>query len=190
MNVQGNRIAEIARSCLGKPYRHRAYGPNSFDCLGLLIFIAKEMDYQVPYVPAYSKNPSGLAMKGHFEKHAIPIHIGAVRPGDFLHMAWGNQPQHVAIVTKETPLTVCHADSQLCMVVEHVLTVQWRGKIRGAYRFPQIEDSTAEATSECCDSRAASILSSSWVETAATKRHADTLDFSPAAYQTCHKWRS
>ncbi len=52
---------------------------------------------------------------------------------DFYFMAWGREPQHVALITDHG---IIHSYSGVGKVVEHSLDERWRQRIAAAYRFP------------------------------------------------------
>ncbi len=52
-------------------------------------------------------------------------------------MAWGREPQHVALVTDHG---IIHSYSGVGKVVEHGLDDRWQQRITAAYRFPYFEE--------------------------------------------------
>ena len=135
MNDRG-QIVTLAESQIGKPYRHMERGPQAFDCLGLLLWIAEQIGFELPHVEPYSRNPSGRRMALALQQYARSIRISAAGPGDFLHMAFNRQPQHLAVLV--APSTIVHADSQRGRVVRHRLSGDWLEKVRAAYAFPEL----------------------------------------------------
>lgn len=135
---QADKIISVARGLIGTQYRHMGRDRTGIDCLGVAIYVAKALGMDVPPTGDYSRNPSGRRMMLAFREHAIPIRVSEAEPGDFLHMAFQQLPQHVAIITESDPMTIVHADSVVGRVVEHPLSATWRARIRGAYRFPEI----------------------------------------------------
>lgn len=134
---QRERIVELARSLVGVPYRHMGQDKTGMDCLGVAVWIARQIGIEVPHIGEYSRVPSGRRMILGFRQHAIPIRLSEALPGDFLHMAFTQQPQHVAIITSVNPWRVVHANSVDGKVVEHSLNTEWLSRVRGAYRFPE-----------------------------------------------------
>lgn len=134
---QRQKIVELARSLVGVPYRHMGRDATGIDCLGVAIWIAEELGLPVPEVGDYSRVPSGRRMMLGFREHAIPIRLSEAEPGDFIHLAYSRQPQHVAILTGVDPWRVVHADSIVGRVTEHSLSNGWLARIRGTYRFPE-----------------------------------------------------
>ena len=133
---RAQRIVALARSQVGAPYRHLGRDAGGFDCLGLALWIAERLGLTVPPIPAYSRTPSGRYMAQQLRTHALPIRVSQAIPGDFYHMAFNRQPQHIAILVEQDPARIVHADGQRGRVVEHALSAAWQARIRAAYRFP------------------------------------------------------
>lgn len=134
----GDEIVALARSIIGVPYRHMGRDTTGMDCLGVVLRVAELRGYELPVVGEYSRNPSGKRMARLLCKHAIQIRPNMARSGDFLHMAFGRHPQHLAIISSDDPTRIIHADSEVGRVVEHTLSDGWIDRVRGAYRFPDL----------------------------------------------------
>jgi len=126
-------IVTAARSFVGVPYRHQGRTKNGLDCVGLLIVIAHGLGISDFDVSGYARNPSGNMMRRVLRHHTIQIDLSEINHGDILHMAFGKQPQHIAIVSNDFPIRIIHADAVVGSVVEHGLDAEWRSKVRGAY---------------------------------------------------------
>ena len=127
-------VVEAARAYLGTPYRHQGRTQRGLDCIGLVLRVAHDLqitDYEVSH---YGRVPSGRMMQRLIEEHCRKIAINQAVIGDMLHMAFEDQPQHVALLTDRGMI---HADSRRG-VVEHGIGDQWRMKIRAAYQLPGI----------------------------------------------------
>lgn len=127
-------IVHEARAWLGVPYLHQGRTRHGIDCIGLLIKIAHSLGLSRFDIDGYSRLPSGRMMSRLMREHMSRLAISEALPGDVLHMSFGMQPQHVAIITKLHPVSVIHADSERGKVVEHVLDAQWMRHVRGVYR--------------------------------------------------------
>ena len=101
-----SRAVQLAKSKLGKPYKWGATGPNSFDCSGLIYWVAKQMGKSIPrtsreqsdYGQSVSKNaliPGDCVFFGS-PVHHVGMYIGG---GNFIHA-----PQ-TGDVVKITPLS-------------------------------------------------------------------------------------
>ena len=130
-----NEFVDIARQWIGVPYRHQGRTRQGVDCIGLAIACAQALGLPVYDVDGYSRAPSGGMMRRLLKAHTDPMALSDIEPGDLLHMAFNEQPQHLAIVSNLQPLRIIHADGLVGRVVEHGLDGQWRGRIRDAYRI-------------------------------------------------------
>ncbi len=45
---KGQKIADFAKSLVGKPYRYGSTGPNSFDCSGFVVYVYKNFGINLP----------------------------------------------------------------------------------------------------------------------------------------------
>jgi cell wall-associated NlpC family hydrolase len=129
--INPDDIIATARRLLGVPYRHLGRDMHGVDCLGVLIWTARELGIDPPEYD-YTRNPSASRMRRLLGEHMHRIQITEAKPGDILHAAYRAMPQHLLILT--TPTRVLHADSESGRVVEHVFAGPWPGRIRGAYR--------------------------------------------------------
>ena len=127
-------LIDAARELVGTPFLHEGRSPAGVDCYGLLIVLAQRFGLDIPIERGYGLRPSARHMREQLRANATPIAPGELLPGDLLHMKWGDQPQHLAIVSSVAPLRIIHADGIVGRVVEHGLTKPWRERVRGCYR--------------------------------------------------------
>lgn len=132
-------IVEESRKWLGVPYLHQGRTANGLDCIGLAVVVAHALEVSDYDIDGYSRVPSGHMMKRLLSEQMRPIPVEDARMGDFLHLAFSGQPQHIAIITKTNPVYIIHADSVFGKVVEHRLDDKWRARVRGAYRLPGLD---------------------------------------------------
>ena len=133
---------ESARSWLGTPYRHQGSAKGiGCDCLGLIRGIWRELCGVEPEEPgAYSttwslrSGPDRLMAAA--ERHLLPVDMSQALPGDVLLFRWrsGAPATHCAIVDESG--RIIHA-YQGASVVSTALPNSWRGRIAGAFRFPE-----------------------------------------------------
>lgn len=128
-------LVDSARALLGVPFRHEGRSPTGVDCYGLLIVVGRANGLDVPIETGYGLRPSGRHMRDQLRAYCDPIGLAEAQPGDILHLKWGREPQHLAIVSDVDPLRILHADGIIGRVVEHGLTGDWRESVRGAYRI-------------------------------------------------------
>ena len=144
VRISRDEIVGMARGCIGTPYEHQGRVSNgTLDCAGTVVHIYN-MNAPKLGLPPYTKTnygrmPNPKRMVEELRAHLIPIAVGEAREADVLHFAWKlNYPaQHLAILT---PTGIVHAHEGVGRVVEHPFTSEWRGRVRGAYRFPGVED--------------------------------------------------
>lgn len=99
-NGGGNsRAVTLAKSQLGKPYKWGATGPNSFDCSGLIYWVAKQMGKSIPrtsseqsrYGQSVNKNalqPGDLVFFGKSKVHHVGMYVGG---GQYIHAPQTNE---------------------------------------------------------------------------------------------------
>lgn len=125
-----------ARKWVGVPYRHQGRSRTGVDCIGLAVVVVRDLGVMDYDIDGYGRTPSGRMMTRLLSERCQPVPLADIEEGDLLHMAFGGQPQHVAIVSGTNPARIIHADATAGHVVEHGLDATWRGMVRGAYRIP------------------------------------------------------
>lgn len=89
MAVNGNDVVTEARKFLGDPYQYGATGPSSFDCSGLVYYVAKQLGFSVPRT-SEEQYQSGT-----------PVTVDQLEPGDLVFAAGSDgtasAPGHVGI---------------------------------------------------------------------------------------------
>ena len=135
-------IVSAARSWIGTPYHHQASCKGiGADCLGLVRGVWRDCfgaDCVEP--PAYSRDwaeASGIeTMLAGARQHLVAVDTKDIQPGDVIvfRLRQGFVAKHAAIVA--TPETMIHAMED-CPVSEVALSMWWRRRIAGAFRFPQ-----------------------------------------------------
>lgn len=83
----GEKIVNIAKKYLGKPYKYGAAGPNSFDCSGFTYFVYKQVGINL------ARNSSGQA------KNGTKVSRSDLQVGDLLifTVTRGSSPGHTGI---------------------------------------------------------------------------------------------
>lgn len=131
MVTRRSDVVEHARTYLGVPYVHQGRTRHGLDCIGLVVRVAHDLGLSAYEISHYARVPSGRLMIRLLKENCQAIPPSTAQPGDLLHIAYGKQPQHLAIVTERGMI---HADSRHG-VVEHGLIPD---RIRGAYRLPGV----------------------------------------------------
>lgn len=136
-------IVREARTWIGTRFHHqgRLKGVGC-DCAGLVIGVANALgiaDYQEP--ATYGRRPSGFDMQFECARNLDLRPVGELRPGNVALMAFGDYPQHLAIVSDLEPgggLIHCYTQVRRC--VEHHLTAEWKARIRTVYSYRGIDE--------------------------------------------------
>ncbi|MBX9684445.1 MAG: C40 family peptidase [Hyphomicrobium sp.] len=139
------RVVALARSWVGTPYHHQASRKGiGADCLGLVRGVWRDLYGRDPDVAAdYSADwaeASGIeTMLEGAARHLINCDAQRLAPGYVVvfRLRTGTVAKHAAIVASET--TMIHA-MEGGLASEVALTVWWRRRIAGAFRFPLVED--------------------------------------------------
>lgn len=134
--MNASELIDECRKWLGVKWQHQGRTRNGIDCVGLPIVVANDLGISDFDINQYSRVPSGHMMQRLLS--TVCTKITDIRKGDILHMAFIEQPQHIAIVSGIDPLQIIHADTVAGKVVEHRLDDEWISKIRGAYRIPGV----------------------------------------------------
>jgi len=142
-----NAVAE-ARTWLGTPFKHQGcLKCVGCDCIGLVKGVGIALGL-VNFDPSsdlaksfanYSMQPDSQRMREGLAIWLVPVPVQDATLADILFMAWGREPQHVALVTDRG---IIHSYSTIGRVVEHSLDAQWKHRIVGAYRYPFFLDHT------------------------------------------------
>ncbi|MCE7026993.1 NlpC/P60 family protein [Jiella avicenniae] len=133
---------EIARDWLGTPYRHQGSAKGiGCDCLGLIRGIWRELRGAEPeepgaYATTWSLRAGPDRLMAAAERHLMPIDVASALSGDVLLFRWriGAPATHCAVVDEGG--RIIHA-YQGASVVSTALPNSWRGRIAGAFRFPE-----------------------------------------------------
>lgn len=86
----GERIASLAQTLIGSPYRFGGAEPDGFDCSGLVFFVHHELGISVP------RTAAGQALA------ATPVDAADLEPGDVVFFrASGPEATHVGVYVGE-----------------------------------------------------------------------------------------
>jgi cell wall-associated NlpC family hydrolase len=139
-------VVAAARSWLRTPYQHqRRLKGVAVDCAGLVIGVAREVGAVPPDfdITGYSRQPDGVSLMQHCERHMRRIELGDMQPGDVIVTRFDLLPCHFAILGDHLHggLSMIHA---LCTrtgrgkVIEHRLDPTNRARIIAAYGLPGV----------------------------------------------------
>lgn len=145
MDERGHRSAALivsaARAWIGTPYHHQASARGvGTDCLGLIRGVWRDIyGFEAEAPPPYSRD---WAEAGGHEtmleaaaRHLMPVPREMAMPGDVVifRLRAGVVAKHAAIIV--SPTTMIHA-VEGAPVSEISLSLWWRRRIAGAFRFP------------------------------------------------------
>ncbi|HEU0220829.1 MAG TPA: NlpC/P60 family protein [Paracoccaceae bacterium] len=137
-------VVAIARSWIGTPYRHQASCRGvGADCLGLVRGVWREIYGAEPealpaYTPDWSEASGDEPLIGGARRHLMEVVPGDMRPGDVIlfRMQRRAVAKHLGILAAmQDAFTIIHAYSGHS-VCEQPLSLPWRERIAGVFRFP------------------------------------------------------
>lgn len=134
--MTGEQIVAEARRWLGTPYQHkgRIIG-RCADCAAPIIGVVHACGLTYEERMDYGRVPNPRRMREELERNLIRVPIPEARDGDVLFLSWKERPHHLAI---KTPVGMLHAYNLMREVVEHPISDEWAGRIRGVYRIPGV----------------------------------------------------
>lgn len=131
-----------ARAAIGTPFRHQGRTLRGMDCVGLLIHTCSENGVVPRDVEGYPPRPSNGLLEATFDAHVesgmlLRLPVDDLRPGNFLMMRFGREPQHLAICAGDT---IVHSYMAAGKVCEHRLDARWRSRIIRVYRLAELKE--------------------------------------------------
>lgn len=140
---------EAARAFLGTRWQHQGRTEQGVDCVGLLVVPACRLGLLRPEddVTNYSRQPDGEELSTLLHRYCIRLAKWQdAKAGDILAIKYVDQPQHVAIMTRDYDSRwgayIIHAFGNAEMggkVVEHRIDKRWlashRAKIHAAFQI-------------------------------------------------------
>jgi hypothetical protein len=135
----GQIIAE-ARGWLGVPWRHQGRTRAGVDCAGLVVMVARALEFTDYDATGYSRRASGFDFVRHFQAAMAAVRVAEAMPGDVLVFADGAYPCHCGFLSlwQDHPHLI-HAHVSRRQVVEEPYLGEWPGSVRFAFRFHGIE---------------------------------------------------
>ncbi len=124
-----------ARRYLDAPYLHQGRGVGGFDCLGLLLQVARDVgqDFSAWDRTDYGWRPEPQPLMAALEQHLLPCAQPA--PGDVALFRLQGNPQHLGIFSQlpDGRLGLIHAYAPIGRVVEHGYGGPWPLRLHAAY---------------------------------------------------------
>ena len=139
MTLTRDAIQAEARRWLGTLFRHQGRSADGIDCVGLLVMIARTLDLPHDDVTGYTRRAKGMGFLEHFHAHLTEIAPAAIAPGDVLVFVEALAPCHTGILSGRLGVPhLIHAHGLRGRVIEEPYLGEWPGKLRFAFRFPQL----------------------------------------------------
>lgn len=125
-----------ARGFLGTPFVHQGRAPGlGLDCAGVAVAAGRELGAEIDDFLGYGRVPSAGVFYEKLGQHCDRVQIREMRRGDFLIFEFDANPQHLAILTEDSPTYILHASQPHRKVVEHRMDEAWKKKIRAVFRM-------------------------------------------------------
>lgn len=140
-------VVSAARLWIGTPYVHQASTRGAgADCLGLVRGIWRELlgtepELMPAYTPDWGESGSVELLLGGASRH-LKTAKGEPQPGDLLvfRMRTGAVAKHLGIQAETGPASSFIHAYDRHGVVESPLSLPWRARIAGRFRFPALQN--------------------------------------------------
>ncbi len=140
MHTRSDEIVACAHTLIGVRFLHRGRDLRGIDCVGVPIYIAKELGIKEWDALSYSNRPNTPEfVKLLRESGATPVPFLEVAHGDMLRMLSFRFPVHVGIyeIMPNGAEYVIHAYEPFKKVVRSRLTPKEWEKVHSVWRFPE-----------------------------------------------------
>ncbi|MHA7882747.1 NlpC/P60 family protein [Nitratireductor rhodophyticola] len=134
------KIADVARSYDGVPYRHQGADRRGCDCLGLVRAVWRELyedEAEIPpaYGPGWADASGVETLLNAAGRHLEARPVAAMAPGDLLIFRWRPHlaARHCGILVADDRMI--HAYESAGRVAEGHLAEAWRKRIAGVFAF-------------------------------------------------------
>jgi cell wall-associated NlpC family hydrolase len=130
------QITAAALSMTGTPFHAQGRLPGvGLDCIGVMVCTAIACGIQIKDRIDYPLRANG-ELKKELDARLVRVY-GAPQEGDILMMRFSGEPHHVAIYISENRIVHAYTGVRECVVQSY--TDYWREKVRGVYRFPEVQ---------------------------------------------------
>ena len=141
MHTRSNDIVACAHTLIGVRFKHRGRDLRGIDCVGVPIYIAKELGIKEWNALGYAARPDTKEFtKLLRESGSTPVPFKEVAHGDMLRMlSLGRFPVHIGIyeMTPTGQAYVIHSYLPFRKVVRTPLTPQAWTQVQSVWRFPE-----------------------------------------------------
>ena len=143
--IDRHAILATLQSLLGVPFLHQGRSRRGLDCLGVLMFVAREHGIALHDYLDYAPATDGVRLTQELQRQLIEIPIADATPADVLQWAeLGSRnsttpPCNVAFLGWTAGrLTMVHALRRTDAVTEHGYRYPWPLMVKHAYRLPDV----------------------------------------------------
>jgi len=130
-------LDEAARAYLGVPWRHLGRSREGLDCIGLVLFAARDCGIAADDPAPYPREPSSQLLREQLARYLDEVSVANPRPGDVLLFNLGLYAGHIGIAGVHPDyrcLSVIHAYAPRRRVVEERLVGAEIESMTGVYR--------------------------------------------------------
>lgn len=135
--TERDQIVTEARTWVGTPFHHQGRLKGvGVDCAGVAVGVAQACGLEWSDAQGYGRLPHRGLFSATIDAVTQPVELEDVQPGDLMVFTWGDDPQHVAIVSQVLPvMQIVHAWQQARACVENVFDESWRSRLTGCRRY-------------------------------------------------------
>jgi hypothetical protein len=142
-----NAIKNAALVYRNAPYRHLGWGPDYFDCVGLVVRVGWDLDMMDTDIGSefrsYGEAPKPAHMKAGLSKYLVKIPLSEAGVGDILWFRDKNRytdtvalPMHLGIITRTGPQGTYVMHAYKPVPHKKVIEMKITGKLlQGAWRY-------------------------------------------------------
>lgn len=131
-------LIAAARALIGQPYRHQGRGAGGFDCIGMILHVAKPLGLlpRAPFAADYGR-VGQPELERIVRDHCEELTTGAAAPGAMVLIQWPGAKfaQHCALSTGETLIHCCGIMGK---VVEHGYRGPWLKRTKSLWWIPGV----------------------------------------------------
>lgn len=128
-----------AREALGTRWVHQGRTLHGLDCIGLILWDARQFDLNHFEPPPYGRRAEWGKFVGFFRQHTTEVKLVDMQPADCLVFRQSIFPCHCGIVTEvgDDPKFI-HSNATRRRVVEERYTRPWRSSTVAVFRIPGV----------------------------------------------------
>jgi len=139
MHVQADDIVLAANQRVGRKYKHLGRGPVAYDCVGVLIDVAHELELTPFDTASYSRRPNVEEFTRFMRASGCTrIPVSDLCHGDILRLAYDKWPVHTGIFERDGDQHfIVHAFLPYRRVVREEISPDIWARLNAVWRFPE-----------------------------------------------------